>query len=259
MQVLRQPLLFQEHGSRRGLIRLLPLALLLVGEMAVSFIGGLIVRNPWLPNYLVDQVSGRSKKEVATETVKLSATPATAAEYLSLMNYDEKALPPKERAVATILNDAVAHLDLRRPPFKIFSEQILPKIDTVQPGDDITTIRTAVQQCQEIATAAADYYQGISAQLTTKLTTAGVPARTAHEVADTFARWAQDVGNLPWPGQVSKACASLTRLLDVLSENASQWKRQSDGRLLFASQALLDQYNAATADLNAAIKTMNGG
>jgi len=64
---------------------------------------------------------------------------------------------------------------------------------------------------------------------------------------------------VPWPTEVNKACASITTLLDVLSENSSQWTRQSDGHLLFTSQQLLDQYNAATTDLNAAIKAINGG
>ena len=86
-----------------------------------------------------------------------------------------------------------------------------------------------------------------------------MPAATAHETAATFAKWAQVVGNVPWPTEVSKACASITTLLDVLSENSNQWTRQSDGHLLFTSQQLLDQYNTATTDLNAAIKAINGG
>jgi hypothetical protein len=91
------------------------------------------------------------------------------------------------------------------------------------------------------------------------LTAAGVPASTAQQTAQTFAQWAQEVGKAPWPTEVNKACVSITTLLDVLSENSSQWTRQSDGRLLFTSQPLLDQYNAATTDLNAAIKAINGG
>ncbi|MBV8102677.1 MAG: hypothetical protein JOZ31_26350 [Verrucomicrobia bacterium] len=226
--------------------------------MTVSFTGGLIVGNPWLPNYLVDRMNGRSR-EVATVKVKPPPQPSTAVEYLNLMNYDEKTLTPAERSVAAILNDAVAHLDIRKPPFQVFSESVLPKIETVQPGEDLTKIRAAVQQCQDVADSAVRYYQDLSAQLTTKLTGAGVPPSTAQETAQTFAQWAQEAGKVPWPKEVNKACASITTLLDVLSENSSQWTRQSDGRLLFTSQQLLDQYNAATTDLNAAIKAINGG
>jgi hypothetical protein len=226
--------------------------------VTVSFTGGLIVRNPWLPNYLVDRVNGRSQ-EIANQNVKPPPPPSTAIEYLNLMNYDEKALTPAERSVASILNDAVAHLDIRKPPFQIFSEQILPKIETVQPGEDLVKIRAAVQQCQDIVNSAVHYYEDLSAQLTVKLKAAGVPATTAQEAAQTFAQWAQDVGKVPWPTEVNKACASITTLLNVLSENSSQWTRQSDGHLLFTSPQLLDQYNAATTELNAAIKTINGG
>jgi CHASE3 domain sensor protein len=70
---------------------------------------------------------------------------------------------------------------------------------------------------------------------------------------------AQEIGKVPWPSEVNKACASITTLLDVLSENSSQWKRQSDGHLLFTSRQLLDQYNTATTDLNTAIRAINGG
>jgi hypothetical protein len=259
MQMAQERTVLSEHASRSGLIRFLVFALFLVGEMAISFVGGLIIRNPWLPNYLVDRISGHAPQEVAVQKVKLPSPPSTAGEYLNLMNYDEKVLPPNQRAVVSILNDTVAHLEIRKPPFQLFREQILPQIEAVQPGDDLTKIRTAVQQCQDFANSAIHYYSDISVQLTAKLKTAGVPASTAREVADTFAKWAQDVGNVAWPTEVNKACASITTLLDVLSENASEWKRQSDGHLLFTSQALLDQYNSATADLNTAIKAINGG
>jgi len=258
MQIVRQRKVLQGHASRSSSFRLFVIGLILAGEMTISFTGGLIVGNPWLPNYLVDRVNGRSQN-VATGNVKAPPPPSTAIEYLNLMNYDEKALTPAERSVAGILNDAVAHLDIRKPPFQIFSQQILPKIETVQPGEDLAKLRAAVQQCQDIADSAVHYYQDISAQLTAKLKVAGVPAATAQETAETFAQWAQDVGKVPWPTEVNKACASITTLLDVLSENSSQWTRQSDGHLLFTSQQLLDQYNSATTDLNVAIKAINGG
>lgn len=258
MQIVRQRKGLRKHASRGSSLHFFVLALILISEITVSFTGGLIVRNPWLPNYLVDRVSGHSQ-EVAAENVKPPPPPSTAIDYLNLMNYDEKALAPAERSVASILNDAVAHLDIRKPPFQIFSEQILPKIETVQPDEDLTKIRAAVQQCQDIADSAVHYYNDISGQLTTKLKAKGVPTSTAHETAEAFAQLAQEVGKVPWPTEVDKACASITTLLDVLSENSSQWKRQSDGHLLFTSQQLLDQYNTATTDLNAAIKAINGG
>jgi hypothetical protein len=258
MQIAQERMEVPEHASRSGLIRFFVFALFLVGEMAISFSGGLIIRNPWLPNYLVDRISGHAP-QVATEKVKLPPPPATATDYLNLMNYDEKTLPPIERSVAAVLNDTVAHLEIRKPPFQLFREQILPKIETVQPGEDLTKIRTAVQQCRDFADSAVHYYSDIAEQLAAKLKSAGLPASKARDVANTFAKWAQDVGTVPWPTEVNKACTSITTLLDVLSANASEWKRQSDGQLLFATPALLDQYNSATTDLNLAIKAINGG
>src|SRR5258707_6512533 len=259
MQMAHVRVVLSEHASRSGLTHVLVFALFIVGEMAISFIGGLIIRNPWLPNYLVDRIRGHAPQAVAVQKVKAPPPPSTAGEYLNLMNYDEKVLPPNERAVASILNDTVAHLEIRKAPFQLFREQILPQIEAVQPGEDLTKIRTAVQQCQDFANSAIHYYSDISEQLTAKLKTAGVPASTGRDVADTFAKCAQDVRNIAWPTEVNKACASITTLLDVLSGNASGWKRQSDGHLLFTSQALLDQYNSATTDLNTAIKAINGG
>jgi hypothetical protein len=148
MQMAQERMALSEHASRSGLIRFLPFALFLVGEMAISFVGGLIIRNPWLPNYLVDRISGHAPHEVAVQKVKLPPPPSTPSEYLNLMNYDEKVLPLNARAVASILNDTVAHLEIRKPPFQLFRERILPQIEAVQPGEDLTKIRIAVQQCQ---------------------------------------------------------------------------------------------------------------
>ena len=119
MQIVRQRKMLQKDASRNRSFPYL-VVLILVGEMTVSFTGGLIVGNPWLPKYLVDRVNGRSREAVA-QTVKAPPPPSTAIEYLNLMNYDEKVLTPAERSVASILNDAVAHLDIRKPPFQIFS------------------------------------------------------------------------------------------------------------------------------------------
>ena len=57
MQIAQERMEASEHASRSGLIRLFVFALFLVGEMAISFIGGLMIRNPWLPNYLVDRIT----------------------------------------------------------------------------------------------------------------------------------------------------------------------------------------------------------
>ena len=186
MQMAHERTVLSEHASRSGLIHFLVFALFLVGEMAISFIGGLIIRNPWLPNYLVDRISGHAPQQVAVQKVKAPPPPSTAGEYLNLMNYDEKVLPPNERTVASILNDTVAHLEIRKPPFQLFREQILPQIEAVQPGEDLTKIRTAVQQCQDFANSAIHYYSDISEQLTAKLKTAGLPASTARAVAKHF-------------------------------------------------------------------------
>ena len=65
MQIVRQRKVLQKHASRSTSFRFFVIGLILVGEMTVSFTGGLIVGNPWLPNYLVDRINGRSQ-EVAT-------------------------------------------------------------------------------------------------------------------------------------------------------------------------------------------------
>ena len=97
MQIVRQRKVLQKHASRSTSFRFFAIALILVGEMTVSFTGGLIVGNPWLPNYLVDRINGRSR-DVANASVKALPAPSTAVEYLNLMNYDEKALPrPSDR------------------------------------------------------------------------------------------------------------------------------------------------------------------
>ena len=54
---MRQRKVLQKHASRRTSFRFLVIGLILVGEMTVSFTGGLIAGNPWLPNYLVDRIN----------------------------------------------------------------------------------------------------------------------------------------------------------------------------------------------------------
>src|SRR5260370_11600394 len=104
MQMAQERLVLSEHASRSGLIRFLVFALFLVGEMAISFVGGLIIRNPWLPNYLVDRIIGHARQEVAVQKVKLPPPPSTPGEYLNLMSSDEKVLPPIDLALPLNLN-----------------------------------------------------------------------------------------------------------------------------------------------------------
>jgi hypothetical protein len=77
MQIVRQRKGLRKHASRGRSLHFFVLALILISEITVSFTGGLIVRNPWLPNYLVDRVSGHSQ-EVAAENVKPPPPPSTA-------------------------------------------------------------------------------------------------------------------------------------------------------------------------------------
>ena len=88
---------------------------------------------------------------------------------------------------------------------------------------------------------------------------AGVPDSLAHQTGELFAKRARSEQNISSAAEVNRACNSVTTLVDFLSKNPSKWKRNSEGKVLFTTKALYDQFNAASQDLNSAIKDLNGG
>ena len=117
MELLRPPPGHQDDEAppppRNRFIRFLFAALFLVVGMVVFFIGGLVVRNPELPNYLLDQIvrhfQGASGSKVNTKAIRSGAgakinqtpppVPTTAEEYVNLMNYDENVLSDRKSVV----------------------------------------------------------------------------------------------------------------------------------------------------------------
>ena len=127
MEILRPPLGHRDEEAppppRNRFIRFVFAVLFLVIGAAVFFAGGVVVRNPELPNYLLDRIvrgfhgaaSGRTatgKGVVSSaENLKPPPPPTTPEQYLNLMSYDENSLPSDERAVASVLNQTVVHLE----------------------------------------------------------------------------------------------------------------------------------------------------
>ena len=271
MELLRPPPGHQDDEAppppRNRFIRFLFAALFLVVGMVVFFIGGLVVRNPELPNYLLDQIvrhfQGASGSKVNTKAIRSGAgakinqtpppVPTTAEEYVNLMNYDENVLSSDERAIVSILNQAVPSVLVGGPPVYRISQEILPQIQSLKPGDDASSIRTAIQQCRDQVSAEVRHCQDAAVQLEGKLAAAGMASSMAHEVAEAFARRPLTNGTVYWPDESNTACDDVTTLIDMLSKNPGKWKRGSDGSLLFENQALIDQYNAATREMNTAL------
>lgn len=242
--------------------------LFLVIGMVVFFIGGLVVRNPELPNYLLDQIvrhfQGASGSKVNTNAIRSGVdsktnqtpppVPTTAEEYLNLMNYDENVLSSDERAIVSILNQAVPSVLVGGPPTGRISQEILPQIQSLKPGDDASSIRTAIQQCRDQVSGEVRHCQDAAVQLEGKLTAADVAPAMAKEIAEAFARRPLTYGTLYWPDEFSKACDEVTALVDLLSNNPANWKRDANGNPSFSSQELSNQYNAATGDLYRALR-----
>jgi hypothetical protein len=153
---------------------------LMIG-MAIFFVGGVVVRNPELPNYLLDQIvtrflgtkgNHRTSNEYAggaVRNVTPPPSPQTAEEYLNLMNYDENILLPDERTVASILNHSVSLVMAGGPPIQIFGQQIIPKLQTLKPGEDVTQIRVVLQECRDETNASVRSCQNGAAQVAEKL------------------------------------------------------------------------------------------
>ena len=251
--------------------------LFLVVGMVVFFIGGVVVRNPEMPNYLLDQIvrhfRGATTGSTTTgkgyvssaENLKPPPTPTTPEQYLNLMSYDESTLPSDERAAASVINQTVAHLEeasyARSSPelAQLFSKQIIPGIGKLQPGGNVAEIRGDIEKCRVKANTIIRFYQDLAENLARKLIAAGVPDSLAHQTGELFAKRARSALNISSAAEVNQACNSVTTLVDLLSKNPSKWKRNSAGNVVFTTKALYDQFNAATQDLNSAIKALNGG
>jgi hypothetical protein len=112
MEILRPPPGHQDDEAppppTNPFIRIVFAVLFLVIGMVVFFIGGLVVRNPELPNYLLDRVVRGFRGTTAggtnvtgkgyvssAENLKPPPTPTTPEQYLNLMSYDENTLPPR--------------------------------------------------------------------------------------------------------------------------------------------------------------------
>jgi hypothetical protein len=202
MEILRPPPGHRDDEAppppRNPLIRFVFAILFLVIGMVVFFIGGVVVRNPEVPNYLLDRIvrgfhgaatgstSADHKGHVSSaENLKPPPSPTTPEQYLNLMSYNENALPSDERAAASVLNQTVVHLEAARfdrssPELvHLFNEQIIPEVAKLQPGADVTQIRAAILQCQSKASSTIKFYKGLPDDLAEKLAAAGVPSSLA--------------------------------------------------------------------------------
>lgn len=240
--------------------------LFLVIGMVIFFVGGVVVRNPQLPNYLLDQIVTRFRGETgktansvspkdyvsSAENLKPPPPPATPEQYLNLMSFDERTLPPDERAAVSVLNQTVAHLEessfakLSLELAPLFNDQIVPGVAKLQPRDEVTEIRAAIEKCRAEANASIQFYEELAEQLAGKLMAAGVPASMAHQVGELFAKRARSEGNISLAAEVNLACSNITIIVDLLAKNPSKWKRAANGTVLFATKALADQFNAAS-------------
>jgi hypothetical protein len=233
MEILRPPPGHRDDEAppppRNPLIRFVFAILFLVIGMVVFFIGGVVVRNPEVPNYLLDRIvrgfhgaatgstSADHKGHVSSaENLKPPPSPTTPEQYLNLMSYNENALPSDERAAASVLNQTVVHLEAARfdrssPELvHLFNEQIIPEVAKLQPGADVTQIRAAILQCQSKASSTIKFYKGLPDDLAEKLAAAGVPSSLAHQTGKLFAKRARSEQNISSAGDVNQACDSVT-------------------------------------------------
>jgi hypothetical protein len=277
MDILRPPPGQQDDEAppppRNRFLRFVFAALFLVIGMLIFFVGGLVVRNPELPNFLLDQIvrrfQGETSSEVSTNPsghgarIKTSETPppapTTAEEYLSLMNYDENILSPDERTIVSILNEMVPEVLVGSAPTERFSQEIFPALQNLKPGDDVTKLRSTVQECRDLVSKYVRHCQDGAVLVEAKLTGTGLTPSMAHDIAEAFSRRPLTNGTLYWPDEFNKACDAAVRLVDILSKNPAQWKRGGDGQLFFLNQALFDQYNATSKDLNTALRKATYG
>ena len=257
--------------SKNRFLQVLVAVLFLVIGMVIFFVGGVIVRNPELPNYLLDQVVTRFRGTKGNQNTGIERTgagagnvtpppsPTTAEEYLNLMSYDENVLSTDERAIVSILNQMVPSVLVGSPPAWRFNQEIVPEIESLKPGDEVTRIRATLQECRDLASSYVRRCHDGAIELEGKLTAAGLAPAMAHEVAEAFARRPLTNGTVYWPDEFNKACDDAATLIDILSKDSSKWKRDEGGHPLFASEALADQYNAASKDLNAALRAATYG
>ena len=221
MDILRPPPGHQDDEAppprRNPFIRLVFAVLFLVIGMVVFFIGGLVVRNPELPNYVLDQIvrhfRGSANAGIRVNPVaKITPppSPTTAEEYIDLLNYDENDLSPSERAIASILIQMVRYVLVGGPPTERFKQDIFPVLNNLKPGDDVSGMQTAVQECRDLVSKYVRHCQDGAVLVEAKLTGADLAPSMAHDVAVAFARRPLTNGTLYWPDEFNKACDDAT-------------------------------------------------
>jgi hypothetical protein len=245
MEILRPPPGHQDDEAppppRNRFLRFVFAVLFLVIGMVVFFIGGVVMRNPQLPNYLVDQIvrnfqgttangnaSGKAYVR-SSENLKPPPPPTTPEQYLNLMSYDERTLPPDERAAASVLNQSTVILEdfsfirWALEVDQLLGRQIIPGFAKIQPGSDVTEVRAAVEKCSEKAKGVTHFYQDLPEQIAGKLISAGVPNSLAHQTGQLFAERAQSHKNI-------SAAADLNLAMQK-HDNISGFPRQTPRKL----------------------------
>lgn len=215
---------------------------------------------------------GRSFREASRRLGRGAERTVGVYQYLNLMSYDERTLPSDERAAASVLNQSTASLEgfsFVRWGYEVdqlLGRQILPGFPKIQPGSDVSEIRGALEKCNERAQGVIEFYQNLAEQIAGKLISAGVPSSLAHQTGEFFAARAQSQKNVSTASELKLACKSMTTMVDLLVKPPVNWKRDSAGRVVFATKVMADQYNAASQEfashvdaLNAAFKPFVGG
>ena len=236
--------------KRRGL-RLVFWPIILVLGAVVA--GALVVKNLSLGSD-----SGRSSHSSTGTKPTPPAAPRTVEDYVDLINYEYALLRPDQRPIATVLHEEVASLNVSGQPLMALNNVILSGLQKLQPGDDATPIRTAVQRCRSYANEIFQRYQNILNDVTAKLISVNLSPTIASAVAKAFAERIQTTEAVARAAALNDVCSRIGSLLDLLSNNPTKWKRDSDGNLLSVDRAFTDQFNTGTNALNTAIRKLNG-
>ena len=236
--------------KRRG-FRLLFWPIILVLGAVVA--GALLVKNLSLGSD-----SGQSSHSSAGTKPTPPAAPRTAEDYVNLINYEYAILRPDQRPIATVLHEEVASLNVSGQPLTTLNSVILSGLQKLQPGDDPTPIRTAIQQCRSYANEIDQRYQNILNDVTAKLISVNLSPTIASAVAKAFAERIQTTEAVARAAALNDVCSRIGSLLDLLSNNPTKWKRDNNGNLLSEDRAFTGQFNTSTKELNTAIRKLNG-
>jgi hypothetical protein len=246
----------EEPGDRHKVFWIY--VLVLGGGTVLFFLGGLLVRNPNLPSYLYSQVDSWLKNlNNASSLPHPSASPKSAEDYVALMHYDVRTLPPDQRAIALALADVIGNAAALQDRLTALEQTVRNDLPSLKSADALTGYSKLKPQAAKLLEAANQqklFFENLQSTLAEQLEKNAVPEELAKQVASLVYHETRGQKAIDQAAKSDGLATESLAIANLLEETPSKWRVSSDGAIHSPDKKLEEEYQAHVAALNAAVQ-----